>query len=288
MIESALVWLTAFALFLRTLCATLAAGDAAELFLAGHDLDVTHPPGYPLLAMLVRLALTLPVGGPMFRAALVPAAAGAFAVAGVWRLARRLGAGRAAAAVAAGVFATLPLAWSQSTMLEKYALQLALVPPVLLACLAPRVSLPGAAWISAIALAHHAIAVFLAPAWLAAWWRSPGRRSRRASLVALALVALPLSLKPVYTALRSRALHDAEPAGVRSINWCEPYHARAWMDYLRVKYYAARFGVTNLERPSVRQHAAYYPAQFGWPLLLAGICGLLLVARRDPLGGNVL
>lgn len=287
MIEAALVWLTAFALFLRTLCATLAAGDAAELFLAGRDLDVTHPPGYPLLAMLVRLALALPVGSPMFRAGLVPAMAGALAVAGVWRLARRLGAGRAASAVAAAVFAALPLGWSQATMLEKYSLQLALVPPVLLACLAPRVSLPGAAWISALALAHHAIAVFLAPAWLAAWWRSPGRRSRRASLVALALVALPLSIKPLYTPLRSRALHDAESTGIRSINWCEPYHARAWSDYLRVKYYAARFGATGLETPSLRQHLAYYPAQFGWPLLLAGIAGLLVMLRRDPLAGGV-
>ncbi len=288
MIEAALVWLSAFALFLRTLAPAITAGDAGELFLAGRDLDITHPPGYPVLALLVRLALCIPAGGPMFRAGLVPVAAGALAVAGVHGLARRFGAGRGPSLVAAALFATLPLVWWQSTMLEKYALQLALVPPVLLACLATRVSLPRAALVSAIALAHHAIAVFLAPAWCLAWWRSAGRRSRRASCLALCFVALPLTTKVLYTPIRSSALHLAEPAGVRSTNWCEPYHFSAWLGYVRVKYYGVRFGDVDLDRATWRQHLGYFPEHFGWPLLLAGVAGLVLLARRDPVAGGTL
>src|SRR6476646_1310094 len=98
---AALVWLSAFTLYLRTLCPTLTTGDSGELFLAAHNLDITHPPGYPVAACLVRLALLLPAGGPMFRATLVAAAAGAAAVALLYRAARRLGAGAGVAALAA-------------------------------------------------------------------------------------------------------------------------------------------------------------------------------------------
>jgi tetratricopeptide (TPR) repeat protein len=287
-IEAALVWLSAFALYLRTLCPAMSSGDTAELFLAGRDLDITHPPGYPLLAMLIRLAFPVPAGGLMFRAGLVPAAAGAFAVMGVYRLAARLGASRGAALVSAALFAGLPLVWWQSTMLEKYAPQMALVPPVLIACLAPRPVLARAGYLAALALAHHSIAVFLAPAWLAAWWRSPGRRRLRPRAMALLLVFLPLSARPLCTAIRSAALHRLEASGVPSINWCEPYTARACLDYLRVKYYAARFGDVDLNRAGWRDHLGYYPAEFGWPLLLAGLAGLAVLVRRSRLAGGVL
>src|SRR5437773_741192 len=99
------VFLAAFALYARTLCPTIASGDTGELFLAGLHLDVTHPPGYPLLACLVRLAMSLPVGGLMFRAGLVPAAAAAGAAAGLFRAVRRLTGRMDAACLAAALLA---------------------------------------------------------------------------------------------------------------------------------------------------------------------------------------
>ncbi len=85
--------------------------------------------------MLVRLAIGIPAGTLVFRAGLVSAASGAFAVALVWSTGRALGISRAAAGLGSALFAVCPLAWSQSTMLEKYALQMALAALVLVAWL---------------------------------------------------------------------------------------------------------------------------------------------------------
>src|SRR5689334_15319468 len=125
---AALVWLSAFTLYIRTACPTLAAGDTAELFLAGHDLDVTHPPGYPVAAWVLGAAL-------------------------------------------------------------------------------PRGARPLPAWFAAaVALAHHSIAVFLAPVAAVPLWRHRATLTARTLLVGVALGVLPLSVKAVYPALRSPAL----------------------------------------------------------------------------------
>jgi len=287
----ALCWLAAFALYVTTLVPTITAGDTAELLLAGLSLDVTHPPGYPVLAMLVRLATILPAGSLMFRAGLVPAASGAFAVALLWSTATRLGSSRAAAALCAGLFAVSPLVWWQSTMLEKYALQLALAAFVL------RVGLPDGAGVLratlgwSLAFAHHSIAVFLLPVLALPVWRdrrrlTARRGGARAIAVAAVLAVLPLSVKPVYTAIRSDALHRAEAEGVRSINWCEPYRAKALFDYLRVRYYAARFSSTvDLQRATWRDHLGYFPRELTWPGLALAVAGLLVLIRRRPGAG---
>ncbi|MEK7476525.1 MAG: tetratricopeptide repeat protein [Candidatus Coatesbacteria bacterium] len=282
----ALVWLASFALYLTTLCPTITAGDTAELLLAGLRLDITHPPGYPVLAMLVRLAVGVPAGSLMFRAGLVSAAAGAFAVACLWSTLGRLGASRTAAALGAALFAVTPLAWWQATMLEKYALQLALAAFVLRLCLPEGTGHLRAIFGWSLAFAHHSIAVFLLPVLALPLWRNRGRMTVRAACVAAMLAFLPLSVKPVYTAIRSDALHRAEAGGLRSINWCEPYRAGALLDYLRVRYYAARFASgTNLERATWRDHLGYFPRELTWPGLLLGIAGLVLLARRRPAAG---
>jgi hypothetical protein len=212
---SSILFLASFGLYLVSLCPSVSVADTAELFLTGARLDVGHPPGYALEALLVRLALLLPAGGPFLRAALVPALAGAGTTALIGSTARALGARPAAAALGAFLFAASPFAWWQATMVEKYSLQL------MLAALVVRSSLPyrsrpvPAAFALALAMLHHPLAVFLAPLALFPFLRQP---SRRAVAVMAFVIVLAASLRPVYAAVRAAALEGAPKA----VNWGEP------------------------------------------------------------------
>ena len=282
---AALIWSAAFALYLHTLCPALGSGDTGELFLAGWHLDVTHPPGYPLEACLLRLATLLPAGGLMFRAGLVSVAAGACAVTGLFTGARALGVRRGPALLAAALFATAPFVWWQATLLEKYAFQLGLAALVLstVARTSGSPFLPGLAW--AMALTHHSLALFLLPVAAAGVWERGGRAALTPRTVGLllGLLSLPFSLRLVYPAIRADALHRTVAGQARAINWGEPYQARAWWDYHRLAYYANRFkpGVA-LDRAGWRAHVGFYPAQLGWPGVLLGLAGLVLLARSRP------
>lgn len=66
-----------------------------------------HPPGYPLFVGVGKAVRWL-IGDPVAALQLVAVVASVAAVGGVWLLARRLGAGRAAAATAAAMLATVP------------------------------------------------------------------------------------------------------------------------------------------------------------------------------------
>ena len=238
------IFLTAFALYLRTAAPTITAGDTPELFLACFNLDVTHPPGYALLALLGRLAFDIPAGGLMFRASLLSAAAGAGTVALAFSCVRALGGSRAAAGLSALLLALQPLLWWQSTMLEKYALQMLLAALALRVMLSPPpVAAPATAlskrhpspdanapqkpdaskraeglipaFACAIALAHHSLAVFLVPLLFLRFlpvWRGGPARACRMTAVALGLGLMPLSLRAVFPAVRAAAMHTAETA----------------------------------------------------------------------------
>jgi len=284
MLDGAFVFLSAYALFLRTLCPTIASGDTGEFALAALHLDVTHPPGYPGLVCLLRLAMLLPAGGVIFRAGLVCAAAGAAAAAGVFGAVRAVTGRRDAAVLAAALLASSPYVWWQSTLLDKYALQLALAALVLRVAMAPggAAHRPLLAW--AIAFTHHSLALFLLPVALAGTWERIGRRmvAGRFLLLTAALAAVPFSLRLIYPAIRSAALNRDPVMQVRAINWGEPYQARAWLDYHRLAYYGTRLwgGGDRVEVPPLRAHPGYYPAQVTWPGLLLGLAGLAMLARR--------
>src|SRR5947199_2137488 len=79
-------------LYLRTLCPTVYLGDSGEISTAIVTGGVIHPPGYPLFSLLGRAALALiPYGEPAFRIGCLVAAAGAGAVALLYRVGRELG-----------------------------------------------------------------------------------------------------------------------------------------------------------------------------------------------------
>ena len=275
---SSILFLASFGLYLVSLCPSVSVADTAELFLTGARLDVGHPPGYALEALLVRLALLLPAGGPFLRAALVPALAGAGTTALIGSTARALGARPAAAALGAFLFAASPFAWWQATMVEKYSLQL------MLAALVVRSSLPyrsrpvPAAFALALAMLHHPLAVFLAPLALFPFLRQP---SRRAVAVMAFVIVLAASLRPVYAAVRAAALEGAPKA----VNWGEPARAGPLADYLRLRYYEGRFSGGGA---GLADHLRHYPAQLSWPGLAAGFFGLVLLGLARPGVGTAL
>ena len=75
-----LLFLSAFWVYLRTLCPTFNVNDSAETILACHTLSLQHPPGYPLFTLWGRLVDLLPLGQPMLRVSLASALLGAASV----------------------------------------------------------------------------------------------------------------------------------------------------------------------------------------------------------------
>lgn len=283
------IFLASFLLYLRTICPTIALGDSAELVLMGANLDVAHAPGYPPFALLLRLAMGLPVGGIAFRAGLVAAAAGAGAVACVYSTARVLGTSRFAAVLGAAILAIGPWVWLQSASLEKYGLVMLLCGLTLRVLLDPRRRPLLSVALFGLALAHHPIAMFLVPAVAFVVWRSRPRVGvPRFRAILTVFVLLPLSLRALYPAIRAEELRSAQQRGQAVINFGEPRRLASWWKYLRLGYYGDRFTgrMGALARPTLRQHLAVYRDQFGWIGLLlaaAGLAHLWMTRRNDAL-----
>lgn len=126
-------------LYVSTLAPTLTWGwndtgvDGGELLAAANTLGIPHPPGYPTYILLLKAFATLvPIGDFAYRGNLLSAILASLSVALVywaaWRICRSIKPDAphlfitAAAVLAATVFATSPLMWSQAVMTEVYAL----------------------------------------------------------------------------------------------------------------------------------------------------------------------
>ncbi|HKQ20228.1 MAG TPA: DUF2723 domain-containing protein, partial [Candidatus Eisenbacteria bacterium] len=112
-------------LYGSTLARTVGAGDSGELTLAAESLGIPHPPGYPLWALLARLAAAIPAATLALRvnalsALLAAAGAGLF-----WLLARRCGLRPVSAGVATALFAASTIVWRSAVEAEVYALSTA-------------------------------------------------------------------------------------------------------------------------------------------------------------------
>src|SRR3954462_9508900 len=94
------VALAAFAAYLLTLSRGVLGGDAGELQFVPPILGLTHPTGYPLQVLLHFVWSFLPIGSVAYRQNLLDALIAAAAVGVVVALARQLGAGRLASALA--------------------------------------------------------------------------------------------------------------------------------------------------------------------------------------------
>jgi tetratricopeptide (TPR) repeat protein len=120
---AALLALAAFVVYAFGACRTIYVGDSGELVAAMHTLGIPHPSGYPLYVLLGKLwTVLVPVGSVAFRMSLFSSFFAALAVGLLLLAGRALGAGRAAAATAAIVFAASPSFWGEANVQRVYAL----------------------------------------------------------------------------------------------------------------------------------------------------------------------
>ena len=89
------IGLTAFGVYVLTLAPTVLRSDSGEFHVVPWVLGIAHPPGYPLLTLLGRLAMFLPAGDAAYRLNLLDAGAAAAAVGLVYLVVVELVAGKA-------------------------------------------------------------------------------------------------------------------------------------------------------------------------------------------------
>mmetsp|Transcript_12384 Transcript_12384/g.25320 ORF Transcript_12384/g.25320 Transcript_12384/m.25320 type:complete len:783 (-) Transcript_12384:41-2389(-) len=134
--KSTITFFLSLALYLPTLCPTIAGGDAGELVAEGCQLGTAHPPGYPTFTIITYLISLLPVSvNVAYRMNVFSAVCGSLCSAIITHIVDVLtpGSESAAPAIAAGLFATIsPLAWTYHVTAEVFALNNALVAVILL------------------------------------------------------------------------------------------------------------------------------------------------------------
>ncbi|MDE0194745.1 MAG: DUF2723 domain-containing protein [bacterium] len=189
------------ALYAATLPRTVVLEDDGLFLMAGVNLGVAHPPGYPIHTLIVHLFTRLPFGDPAVLGHLSSAVLGALACGAVYASARLLRASLLPALTAAWLFGVSEQFWSQAIITEVYTfnalLFFAAYALVLLGARDPGRGWP--LWCAAVAwgagLANHwplmvlatpGLALVLLPAWRTVLPRLP-----RLLAVALASAALP-------------------------------------------------------------------------------------------------
>lgn len=167
----ALLFLTAFTVYVKTLSPSVQLGDVAEFQYLPHVLGIAHPTGYPLYLLLGKLWSLFPLRSIAYRMNLLSAFSAAGGVALLYLVARQVVKSRWAAMAGALTFGFTPTFWSQAVVAEVYALN------VLLAGLSWYLLLrwqqeKNEAWLMTFAffyglsLCHHRTMVLLAPAFL--------------------------------------------------------------------------------------------------------------------------
>jgi len=161
-------------LYAVTCARTIQGGDAGELMLIAAEGGAAHPPGYPLLSMLVQAAVRLvPVGNDAFRAALVSAGLAAACLAALCDAVQRLTRNEWAGIVAAGALGFSTTFWHYATVAEVLAGAALTVALVIAVAVRIAQGWRGAGALAALGLAvatgianHHTV-LLLAP--LAIW-----------------------------------------------------------------------------------------------------------------------
>jgi tetratricopeptide (TPR) repeat protein len=259
LLAAAAVGLIAFVVYALTVEPSVPPGDSGELIAAAYVLGVAHPPGYPLLMMLGRLAMLLPGGEPALRMNLLSALCDAVTVGIVFLIVCRLVAERredgvprrdpvpfVAGAVGALLLAFSTLFWAYSVVTEVFALNNLFAAALLLVALEWR-RRPGEirlVWLFmlllGLSLTNQQTIVLLVPAFLVLAWAGGSALGRsgwrpRPSELGIAAGSFLVGLLP-YAYLPLAA--GANPA----LNWGDPSTwSRFQTDVLRKNY-----GTTSL------------------------------------------
>jgi Protein of unknown function (DUF2723) len=178
-------------------------GDAGEFAALAARGGVAHPPGYPLLTLVLHAFSRTASSSPVLGAARVTAVIGALAAGALYVACRSWGCSPEASLLAATLYASSPLAWIYATQPEVFTLNALLC--------ASLIALAGthgpfrAAWrlwavalVVGLGLSHHQTVLALAPIALLGIVRAlrqcdSGTARVRAALVAVGALALGLS-----------------------------------------------------------------------------------------------
>lgn len=274
-------FLLPLALYSATACRDIFWMDSTEFMLAGRYLALSHPPGYPLLLLILRLVSLVPVFSLPVRMNLVSALAAASSCLALFHIVRHLFHDTLAAFLAALAWAVSFELWQQATVLEVYAFQTLIVSLTLLMLVNwttdsdPR-HLLAAAFFLGLGLANHLFIVTLLPGFallLAAGnWRS---LNRRPLLLALGLLLLGPSLY-LYVPLRS---------GRAALNyWGGTTNLPGIVEYLTGRVYRYRFlaGGSTYLRVQLNEVPGLLARQFHvlWLLVIPGAVALWKQHRR--------
>jgi hypothetical protein len=293
-LEAALAWGTgavALAVYVCTLYPDLAGGDSGELITSVFRHGVSHPPGYPLYALLGSAFAHLPWGSVAWRYNLLSAVCDAAAASLVCAASSRWTRAPWAGVLAGALFAFSPVVWRMAVCAEVFALNNLMIALVLLLAVRydedpdPRTARATALAIGLGLSNHHTLVLAAAP--LLAWmfWRGRPDLTRPRRLLELA-AAFGLGLLPyVYLPL---AAHGSSPVSWgRADTW-----SGFWTHVTRAEYgtfqlasdsaAAATSGWTTVASFGQSLWEALGPA--GTLLAAAGLVTCLASPRLRPLG----
>jgi hypothetical protein len=225
------LFLSVFALYLRTLAPGVTFWDSGELIFGASSLGIPHPPAYPVFCLLGKIFAFLPFGSFAYRINLLSAAFGAAAVWLVYLLVARLGEGvpgrHFAAVGAASCFAFFGPFWGITAVTEVYALNVFLLSSGLLFLLFYDRSgdvrgLYAASFFMGLTLANHQSIILVLPAF-AAYALFAGSNFRRPVFVCCMAFFFMLAYSVnLYIPIRGAAypaLNIGEPVTLSNFIW---------------------------------------------------------------------
>jgi hypothetical protein len=266
----------------RTLAPGPLGGDAGEFQIAARVWGLSHPTGYPLYMLLLKLWALLPFGSVAFRANLLAAMLAASTVACLYAVLEMVTRSVFASVLGAMTLAFSPLFWSQAVIADKYALNAFLISGVL-ASAAYWSQEPGRrrlcllALVYGLSLSHHRTMLLFAPGLAGfVWLVQPSAWKTRRNWPALACLVLPLGL---YATLPlTRAL------GQPLTNWW-PSTPGEWLQYLLAR---GHLGEVETAVAPLSDRLALYGRTLVdqvtlWGLTLAVLGVVYLFERQRPL-----
>jgi hypothetical protein len=244
--------------YLATLSPTVNGGDSGEFIAVAYLGGVAHPSGYPLHALLGRLATLLPMGSVAWRVNLLSALGDAGAAVLLFRAVVLITGDRAAGLLAAGAFAFGPLVWPYAITAEVFALNNLFAAGLLFfSARALREAQAGSAsmrtlylaalWLSLGLSNHHTLVFFSVPVGLLVLVLT-GRRLRQPRVLGALGLATVLGVLPyVYLPLAA-----ARPAAV---TWGD---TATWSGFLE-HFFRREYGTFRLADESVGTGGTLWP-----------------------------
>jgi hypothetical protein len=277
-----------FALYVVTACRDIFWMDSTEFILVGRSLALSHPPGYPLLTLIIRLFSMVPVLALPFRLNLIASLAAAGSCLFAYFIVVELSRDRLAGIFSALLWAVSFEIWQQATALEVYSFQVLLLSVLLLAMLkwygtqvqSPESGVhspqsPSPKWLLlaffafGLALCNHTPIVLWLPSLVLLLWAAPARPGPRVLGFGLLLTALAVCLY-IYVPMRAGSSAAGSWGGVSSLS--------DFVQYVTARVYRYRLlaGGSGYIGTQVTGLPALFGRQFlaAWLLVIPGAIAL--------------